>query len=412
MTINFSNIENLAVDLRGGSDSAQFSDSVGSDVFIRSHSSATFSGNGFSWSTINTEEVYAISTQGIDRVELYDSPNDDSAIISPAFTQLVAGTNYSYAEGFKDVRIYAVFGGSDQLELFDTANDDEVVLTPNLTRLSSTSFYSQNVGFATVRAHSLAGGTDRLVMNDSAEDDDLLMTATVARLASASFYFYADSFERVEAYAIAGGNDVASLFDSAGNDDLAMTPEYSRITGDGFYNLASGFDRVLAYSLNGGEDIASLFDSAGDDEVVTTLTFSRIFGTGYYNLAQGFQIRHAYLSGGSDMTYLLTDGMDSDLVASRTRHTLRSGTTIATVWNPSRLLVQVPEGTTARADLREFRSTDNVYASGKQFFATRDGVDSVYQNFATVYAEADSNESPTSDVRTIDYLLETVGDWI
>ena len=135
--------------------------------------------------------------------------------------------------------------------------------------------------------------------------------------------------------------------------------------GGGFINIAHQFDSVSATSNQGGNDRANLFGSANADSFLRTSSYERLSGDSFDNRAQGFGTTRAFGNGGVDTAVFQSLG-----------------------------------------------SGDALYGRDNYLALTdSQGEDVTVYDFEELDANSDSGGSPDTDIDSVDYVFEELGDW-
>ncbi|NMC19448.1 MAG: hypothetical protein GYA33_03415 [Thermogutta sp.] len=205
------NIESVAIDGRGGTDSLTVYDSPRVDTVTAYPGLLTISDaeNTYSHTATNFEQVLMVSQAGgADVAFLNDSPGDDLFTGTPDYGELTGAGFRLRAEDFYYVHAYARNGGFDAAQLYDSTGDDRFVATPDYSLFDGSDFYFRAKFFDAVHAYSKNGGYDTALIKGSAGDDKVVLDAVQARLNSGSYIHRAKFFEEVT-FRGNGGRDIA-----------------------------------------------------------------------------------------------------------------------------------------------------------------------------------------------------------
>ena len=346
-----------------GDDTARMYDTAGDETFVAFASAATLSGSGFSNTANGFDSVDAYSSAGNDTARLFDSASNDFFAGRTEYSHMQGDGFVNTANGFSRVDAFAIYGGTDQAKLWDSASNDKFYGRSEYSFMMGDGFLNAANGFERVDSYA-STGNDTAYLFDTAGDEQFYGRPTYAFLQGSSFLNVANGFDRVEAFA-SGGSDSAYFTDSAGSDDFYGRESYSYMMGGGFINIAHQFDSVSATSNQGGNDRANLFGSANADSFLRTSSYERLSGDSFDNRAQGFGTTRAFGNGGVDTAVFQSLG-----------------------------------------------SGDALYGRDNYLALTdSQGEDVTVYDFEELDANSDSGGSPDTDIDSVDYVFEELGDW-
>jgi hypothetical protein len=412
----------------GGTDTGTLYDSAGDDLFMARPDQATMTdvvGTYFNYAA-GFDSVYAFSTAGgRDEAHLYDGTTDDWFDGRPTFGLLrdPAGSFHNYAGGFDRVFAYATAGGTDRANLYDGATDDQFVGTANsaLLRGKQDEFYLYASKFDQVYAFATAGGQDSANLYDSAADDRFVARPAYAYLedVARSFNNYVSGFDRVLAFSTLGGSDEAHMYDSAANDSFTARPEYAVLTDPtaSYYNYASGFDKVFAYARSGGQDMANLYDGLTDDRFVAgqTYGFLRSVTGEFYNYTTGFYRVYAHATAGGIDYATLYDSAQDDFFTAYSTHAYMQDLT-GSYYNRANgfegVFAYATGGGNDGAVLFDSAATDAAFGRDDYLRVSGPGFCNRAAGFDVVTAYSVNGGADTLDIASLEYILQTVGNWI
>jgi hypothetical protein len=279
----------------GGADQAIFHDSAGDDTFTfrpDPQPTASLTGPGFALSTATIAKVQASATGGgSDVARLYDSSRTDTFIGSPAYGVMIPSDNsFSVtASGFPAVEAYSGAGGVDTARLYDDRNGNDAFVADSAGgTLSGPAYRLQANGFRYLHA-TAQGGYDTATLRDSPGVDTFEAYSTYATMSGTAFYARANAFDKVDGESRQGA-DMARLTGTSQIDRFEARPDYGHLTGPGYDLGAKNFRYVIA-SGGGGSDTAVLYDSGSTsaaDTYIGTTTYGVLYGAAYLNRASGF----------------------------------------------------------------------------------------------------------------------------
>ncbi len=314
---------NVGCSTNGGSDTAYFYDSPGTDTYYAyadyngSGSGKPFSGmygsygGGYSNSAVGFATNIGYSTNGGgDTAYFYDSPGNDTYYAdadyngsdSPAAgmyggvpgTPGPGGGYFNSAVGFGTNIAYSTAGGSDTAYFYDSPGNDTFYAYADYNNSGQTAagmyggygvgYSNLAYGFATNVGNSTAGGSDTAYFYGSPQSD--------------TFYAYAN-------------------YDNSGQSSGGM---YGGVPGTpglggGYSNVANGFATNLGYATSGSSDTAYLYGSSGNNALYTDLAIAELYGSngfssaGYGEQASGFAVVDASAPASGNNTR--TQGPDS-----------------------------------------------------------------------------------------------------
>ena len=398
----------------GGVDRATFYDSSDDDQFHASSKSSWMIGTGYMNYAVGFSRVDALAIRGgTDLAYLYDSTGADQFFGHPESSRMLGDGYVNVATGFSRVNAYSLNGGNDEAFLYDSVGADRFYGTPNYSGMIGDGYENFTRGFRRVNAFSTAGGTDRVTLSGSSDNDHFHATPESSWMTGTGYLNCAVGFSRVDAMAMPGGTDLAYLYDSNGTDQFVGRPESSRMFGDDYVHVATGFSRVNAYSLNGGNDEAFLYDSVGADRFYGTPDYSGMIGVGYENFTRGFSRVNAYSKlGGVDRVTLY------DSVGIDNFHTHSNS-----LWMSGEGFFNYAQGFRTADITSSAGGIDNAvfHGLGKgDVFRGFDGLavitnaTSVYRahDFGFVTAIAHGDETPTTEMGSVDYIFGQLGTWL
>ncbi|MHB8900981.1 MAG: FG-GAP repeat domain-containing protein [Thermoguttaceae bacterium] len=209
---------------------------------------------------------------GADRLELFDSPADDSLRRASWYVSLIGPGYKAEATGFESVVAHADFGGKDVAQLDVTIGIDGFVGTPTWSELTGQAYQCRAERFEEVHAYRRHDGGDTAVLHGGAANDKWKSyeTHTLLRAVDLSYLVRTKFFEKVFVDGGPGGTDTALFYDTPDQETFHFDGRdlTSRIRGRGRdEHVATGFRRVAVY---GGEgyDEAYLTDSVGSQNDV------------------------------------------------------------------------------------------------------------------------------------------------
>jgi len=317
-TFTTANTETVKFTGLSGADNAIYHDSAGDDLFTfraDAQPGASLTGAGFALSTANVAKVQAVAAAGgNDVARLYDSSRTDTFTAYPTYAVMTPSDNsYSVtSSGFDALEAYSAAGGLDTARLYDDRNANDIFVADSAgATLSSPSYRLQASGFRYVHATS-NGGTDTATLRDSAGNDTFDAYPTYASLSNSTFYVRANAFKQVTGES-RQGTDLARLYGTAGNDQFEARPDYGHLTGTGYDNGAKNFRYLTAYGNGGAGDFAKFYDSGAADTYVATPTYGVLYTTTYANRASGFARNEVVGTAGSGDVARLYDSPGDDL---------------------------------------------------------------------------------------------------
>jgi subtilisin family serine protease len=399
----------LAYSQNGGNDSASLYDSAGDDAFVGRQAYSYLIGSGFSNTASGFDSVAAFSSTGTDTAKLYDTAGDETFV---AFAQsaTLSGVGFSNtATAFDSVEAFST-SGHDTARLFDSAGDDNFFGRADYAFMQGDGFLNVATNFAQVDAFAVSGGNDAAMLWDSAGDDKFYGRSEYSFMMGSGFLNVANGFQRVDSFA-SSGNDTAYLFDTAGDEQFYGRPTYAFIQGASFLNVANGFDRVEAFS-NGGSDSAILTDSAGDDAFYGRESYAYMMGSGYINIAHQFgSVSAASIHGGNDQANLFgSAGSDSFLRTSSYERLSGAGFNHRT--EGFGITRAHGGGGADAAVFQSLGSGDSIYGRDDYALLTDAQGDRVaIDDFDDLDVYSDVNGSPDTDIDSVDYVFEQLGDW-
>ncbi len=226
----FGEIENLVFRGGGGNDRATLFDSQGDDQLESTAKQVTLRGIGYSFVTVDVNQVYAHGTAGgKDVAYLYDTAQDDHLAVRHQFTSLRSEQQFRLAYGFEKVFAFAGQGGHDDAALYDSPGDDRMSASGQSAWISGQDYYAGASGFAEVTAQSSAGGNDYATFYSTNRNDHWLRTAQ---------YVQWDSH--------AGTSRVAQGF---GRFDLFVNMQPIQITTSSSRSLLLDLEKTAAHSF-------------------------------------------------------------------------------------------------------------------------------------------------------------------
>ncbi|MBW3600233.1 MAG: S8 family serine peptidase, partial [Planctomycetes bacterium] len=269
----------------GGEDSLSLTGTTGDERLTSRPGNIKFTGDAWSVSADDVENVQVAGGGGRDEAVLHDSRGHDRLEASPEEARLLGDRFDHRVSGFAVVQVQTSLG-HDMAFLADSAGDDVFTGRPGVASLEGPGYRLEVGGFDFVRA-AAGRGHDRAVLHDSPSGDRFFARPGLAWITGRDYLNFAASFEAVHAYASAGGFDMAWLFDSRGDDRLAAGPEEVLLAGPGFQHGAAGFETVRTVSSSGGRDRAEFFRTPGDSLLVDRGE-AILSGRGYLAVANYF----------------------------------------------------------------------------------------------------------------------------
>lgn len=354
--------------------------------------------------SVDGNVVIAVATAGDDLVELVMGDNNHVLNIS--------GFTYTYDASVVDTFHIGGSTGTNSVRVVGTSLDDVAsVLGPNGE--ISTSAYSVNTYSFDATSFDGGGGNDSIQLYGSNEADILSGSHGHSTLITPDHLFDAIGFERVDAFG-RDGADFASLVGGAADDDLYVFPTYEVLQDAGSLQKTKGFERVDATGGGGGFDHAHVFDTAGDDDFVAFPTHTYLNSGERIVYAGGFDRTDASAvnGGGDDRASFFDDDSAVDDFVAGIGYAQMSNANYVNRAEGFEQNVATSRGGADSAQLLDLTSADLLY--GRSDFASVLGTnrDDTANGFDPVAAEALGNETPTSDVADIDYVLTSQGDWL
>ena len=304
-------------------------------------------------------------------------------------------------------------------------------------------------------------GNDTAVLCGSAGDDTLVMRPTTATLSGPGYRVAVTAAETI--IVLGAGRRRQGVPVRLGRRRfLCCHADATRtLYGDGFFNQAEGFRYVYAYATAGGTDKAYLYDSAGNDRFRRHDNLRRALRRHFLQLRQGLPLRLR-------LRHRRRHGQSLPVRLGRQRCLRRQAATTAPLYGAQ--LLQLRQGLPLRLRLRHRRRHgqslpvrlgrqrslrrqeqptaasrgDSFYNYAKGFryvyaYATAGGTDKAYLydsarndrlkasgNLAQIYSDrfsvsavgfdwvqavSSSGGKNTKAVRSIDFVLKTVGRW-
>jgi len=431
----------------GGNDLAQLYDSPdGKDWFSGRLGYSKLYGTGFFNVALDFDRVRATATPGqFDRAAVYDSEGDDRLEATPEYARLLFGGSESAfveAAGFPVVRAVATEGGYNTADLYDSDTGAETfVAYRDYSVLKGAGFCNYATGFSLVTGHASPddGFDDRAKLCDSDGDDVFYAgptspegTKLVAHPTSGPSYVNAaEGFYRVVAYS-SEGNDRAELYDSDTSlDTFVGQPSSSSIYGPGFFHTAVGFAEVYAHASpdDGFEDRAKLYDSDGNDTFWAgpsspegnRLDGTTLAGHGFSYAVDGFFqiIGHSYAGGDDEARLYGADGSQdflraffasdySEMYDSATYKTTAKGFAKTTAYG---VKSDADRAILYDSALDEYLEADATKDPTRAILSNSDRILEMY-GFAHVKAYRSAGNDTKHVVEPLDFVLQTVGDWI
>lgn len=158
LVFNFDNTRGEAVN--GGSDVAAMFDSAGNELFASTPTSAGMYGAGWYHVAQNFERVWAYANAGgWDMAYYYDSAGDDSYVAATNYSWL-AGAGYQNAALYFDLMVAYSRAGNDTATLNDGIGSDNLETDGSWAKLTGTGYYEWANGFDDVTVNAVNGGTN------------------------------------------------------------------------------------------------------------------------------------------------------------------------------------------------------------------------------------------------------------
>ena len=405
-------VTNFQFDGGGGSDSITMTGTAGNETSTLWVGAANLIGDGFHVSATNFEDVQISSGGGFDSAVFYDGGGNDRFVAKESESWMIGNNYLNYLEGFSQSFAYSTAGGSDLVYYYDSAGNDRYVGRENDSWMVGDNFYNYARGFGQTLAYAMNGGYDSATFYDSANADKFTTRSNDSWMVGAGFYNYTRGFDQTLAYATNGGYDTATYHDSSSNDHLIFRSNNSWIVGTDYYSFVQGFDSTLAYSSNGGYDTVTHYDSSGDDRFVGRDIDNWMIGDGFFNYANGFDQALAYAVNGGNDEAVYYDSAGNDRFVGRDNDSWMVGDGF---YNYARGFDQVSafanNGGTDEAVFSDLGDGDDFYGLGNLARRTTATSTVAAESFEEVTAVALTGQTPTSDVGSVDYAFEQLGNW-
>ncbi len=313
-TFNASQVKKITFDGGAGTDTARFYGTSGREVWTFQGDTMKVTGNGFNWSTTNTENNFGYASSRDTVMMLDTAGNDTFSSNSTKFT--MSGSGYkNEVSGARSVLARANSGGVDSAVLYDSSGNDYFIGRGKDAYMMTSNSTVSTYGFDRTSVYS-TGGNDQAYLYDSAGNDTFNSYGTSSVLSGPGYINTVYNFARVTAMAMNGGNDIATFYDTAGNDTYVARGNQAYMYGAGYYTITQGFDRSTAISSKGGSDQVFFYDTVGNDTFYSRTVESSMAGQGYANSARGFNHVNAIATmGGHDVAYLFDTASNDRLVA-------------------------------------------------------------------------------------------------
>lgn len=392
----------------GGNDTAKLYDGAGDDFFYGREDYSYMMGDGFLNVAHDFQQVDGYSSGGNDTAKLYDSAGDEYFYGREAYSYMMGDGFLNIAHDFEQVDGYAS-SGNDTAKLYDSAGDEAFYGREAYSYMMGSGFLNVAHDFDQVDAYA-STGNDTAKLYDSAGDEQFYGRQAYSYVIGSGFLNVAHGFNQVDAYA-SSGNDTAKLYDTAGSEDFYGRPTYAYVLGSDFLNIANNFDQVDAYSSGGG-DRAYFFDSASDDQFYGRSTYSYMISSSFLNVAWGFsQVTARAESGGNDQA-ILTGSTGADSLLRTNLYTQFSGDTFSNRVEDFSSIQASGSGGADQAVFDDLVNGDALFGRDNYIRLTdSDGDVLTAYDFSDVDANSDVGGSPDSDIESVDYLFEQLGDW-